>query len=227
MATTGTGFANLVPATLGKVPNAAGNLLRKVMMAAIDGYSAMPPAKETAAHHLQKHGHADGAIDSLVQLHIGMAGAQGFVTNIGGVVTALIALPANAAGVVIVQARLVATIAHLRGYDINDPRVRTAIAMCLVGDNVARTLGEAGLPTAPLVVATAPVFDVQLDQKISDHVAAELLARVTGKRVVVAMTKRVPVLGGGVGAAVDSWDTLQVARYAKAQLVDRRRITDG
>lgn len=222
MANSGNGFANLVPSTLGKVPNAAGNLLRKVLVVAIEGYSALPPAKETAAHHLQKQGHADGAIDSLIQLHIGMAGAQGFVTNIGGVITALIAMPANVAGVVVVQARMVATIAHLRGYNINDPRVRTAIAMCLVGDNLDKTLGEAGLPTTPLVVATAPVFDVNLDQKISDHVAADLLARVTGKRVVVAMTKRVPVLGGGVGAAFDSWDTLQVARYAKAHLVDRR-----
>lgn len=223
MANTGNGFANLVPSTFSKMPNAAGHLLRKVLVVAIDGYSALPPAKETAAHHLQRHGHADGAIDSLVQLHIGMAGAQGFVTNIGGVITALIALPANVAGVVVVQARLVATIAHLRGYDIDDPRVRSAIAMCLVGDNLEKTLGEAGLPTAPLVVATAPVFDAGLDQLISDHVAADLLGRVTGKRVVVAMTKRVPVLGGGVGAAFDSWDTLQVARYAKTHLVDRRR----
>lgn len=222
MANSGNGFVNLVPSTLGRVPNAAGNLLRKALVIAIDGYSALPPVKETAGHHLEKHGHVDRAIDSLIQMHIGMAGAQGFVTNIGGVVTALIGLPANVAGVVVVQTRVVATIAHLRGYDINDPRVRTAIAMCLVGHNPQKSLGEAGLPTAPLVVATAPVFDVALDQQISDHVAADLLARVTGKRVVIAMTKRIPVLGGGVGAAFDSWDTLQVARYAKAHLVDRR-----
>lgn len=225
MPTTGNGnaFSSLVPSTLGKVPNAAGNLLRKVLLVAIEGYSALPPVKETAAHQLQKHGDTDAAIESLVQMHVTMAGAQGFATNIGGVLTALIALPANVVGVAVVQARMVATIAHLRGYNINDARVRTAIAMCLVGDSLEKNLGEAGLPTSPLVVATAPVYDAALDQKISDWVAADLLARITGKRVVVAMTKRVPVLGGGVGAAVDGWDTLQVARYAKAQLVDRRR----
>jgi hypothetical protein len=223
MTNTGTGFGSLVPSPFGKVPNAAGNLLRKVLVVAIDGYSALPPAKETAAHQLEKHGNADSAIESLVQMHVGMAGAQGFVTNVGGMITALIALPANIAGVVVVQARLVAMIAHLRGYDIDDPRVRTAIAMCLISDNLDKTFADTGLPSSPLVVATAPVFDANLDQKISDRVAADLLARVTGKRVVVAMTKRVPVLGGGVGAAFDGWDTLQVARYAKSQLVDRRR----
>lgn len=217
----GNAFGGLVP--LGKVPSAAGNLLRRVLTVAIEGYSPLPPAKESAANQLRKHQDAEAAIDSLINLHVTMAGAQGFVTNIGGVITALVALPANMAGVAVLQARLVATIAHLRGYDINDPRVRTAIAMCLVGDDLDKSLGDAGLPSSPLVVATAPVFDAQLDQKISDRVAADLLARITGKRVVVAMTKRVPVLGGGVGAAFDGWDTLTVGRYAKAQLVDRRR----
>ncbi|MDO5681504.1 MAG: EcsC family protein [Propionibacteriaceae bacterium] len=221
MATSDNAFGGLVP--LGKVPNAAGNLLRRVLGMAIEGYGALPPAKESAANQLRKHQDAEAAIDSLINLHVTMAGAQGFVTNIGGVLTTLVAMPANIAGVAVLQARLVATIAHLRGYDIDDPRVRTAVAMCLVGDDLEKSLGEAGLPSSPLVVATAPVFDSGLDQKISDRVAADLLARITGKRVVVAMTKRVPVLGGGVGAAFDGWDTLTVARYAKSQLVDRRR----
>lgn len=217
----GNSFGSLVP--LGKMPSAAGNVLRKVLTMAIDGYSVLPPAKESAANQLRKHGDAEAAIESLMQLHVTMAGAQGFVTNIGGILRTFFAMPANIAGVAVLQARLVATIAHLRGYDIDDPRVRTAIAMCLIGDNLDKTLGEDDLPTSPLVVATAPVFDHALDQKISDRVAADLLARVTGKRVVVAMTKRVPVLGGGVGAAFDGWDTLTVGRFARAQLVDRRR----
>lgn len=217
----GRAFAGLVP--LGKVPGAAGNLLRKVLTLAINGYSALPPAKESAANQLRKHQDREAAIEALIQLHVTMAGAQGFVTNIGGVVTTLVAMPANIAGVAVVQARLVATIAHLRGYDIDDPRVRTAIAMCLVGDSLDKSLGDAGLPTSPMVVATAPMFDAALDQKISDRVAADVVARVTGKRVVVAMTKRVPVLGGGVGAAFDGWDTLTVGWFARAQFIDRRR----
>lgn len=221
MANNGSAFSGLVP--LGKVPNAAGNLLRRVLTLAIEGFHPLPPAKDSAAHHLNKHADTEAAIDSLVNLHVSLAGAQGFVTNIGGVLTTIVSLPANMAGVAVLQARLVSTIAHLRGYDIHDPRVRTAIAMCLVGEDLEKSLGEAGLPTSPLVVATAPVFDASLDQKISDRVAADLVARITGKRVVVAMTKRVPVLGGGVGAAFDGWDTLTVGRYAKAQLVDRRR----
>lgn len=219
----GNAFGGLVP--LGKVPSAAGNVLRRVLTLAIEGYSALPPVKESAANQLRKHQDREAAIESLIQLHVTMAGAQGFVTNIGGVLTTVVSMPANIAGVAVLQARLVAAIAHLRGYDVNDPRVRTAIAMCLVGDSLDNSLGAEGLPTSPLVVATAPVFDAALDQKISDRVAADLVARITGKRVIVAMTKRVPVLGGGVGAAYDSWDTLTVGRFARSQLLDRRRRT--
>lgn len=223
MPTNGNSAGGLIP--LGKVPSAAGNVLRRVLGLAIEGYSALPPAKESAANQLRKHQDAEAAIDSLVNLHVTMAGAQGFVTNVGGLVTAVVTIPANMAGVAVIQARLVATIAHLRGYDIHDPRVRTAIAMCLVGEDLRKSLFDAGLPSSPLVVATAPVFDADLDQQISDRAAADLLGRMTGKRVVVAMTRRVPVLGGGVGAAVDGWDTLTVGKYAKTQLPDRRRAS--
>ncbi len=206
-------------------PNASSRALRTILQVAIEGWKQLPGARVAAAQAMQKHGAAEPAIDSMVKQHVGLAGAQGFVTNIGGLITMIVGVPANlAGGVTILQARLVASIAHLRGYDLNDQRVRTAIAMCMVGgDDLAEALEEQGLPSSPLVIATAPVYDPMLDQKISDRVAAELVARMTGKGVAVAMSKRIPVLGGGgIGAAVDSYDTHRVSRYARKNLPSRR-----
>ncbi|WP_245630443.1 EcsC family protein [Granulicoccus phenolivorans] len=203
-------------------PNASSRALRTILQVAIEGWKQLPGARVAAAQAMQKHGAAEPAIDSMVKQHVGLAGAQGFVTNIGGLITMIVGVPANLAGVTILQARLVASIAHLRGYDLNDQRVRTAIAMCMVGDDLAEALEEQGLPSSPLVIATAPVYDPMLDQKISDRVAAELVARMTGKGVAVAMSKRIPVLGGGIGAAVDSYDTHRVSRYARKNLPSRR-----
>lgn len=203
-------------------PNASSVALRRILQLAIEGWTKLPGARVAAAQALQKHGAVEPAVDSMVKQHVGLAGAQGFVTNLGGLITMIISVPANLAGVSVVQARLVASIAHLRGYDLNDQRVRTAIAMCMVGDDLAESLEEQGLPSSPLVIATAPVYDPVLDQKISDRVAAELVARMTGKGVAVAMSKRIPVLGGGIGAAVDSYDTHRVSRYARKNLPSRR-----
>ena len=94
----------------------------------------------------------------MIDQHIRLAGVQGFVTSIGGLVTLPVALPANLTGLAIVQARMVASIAHLRGYDLDDPRVRTAVITCLLGeDGVTDRLKKSSLPTSPLAIATAPV----------------------------------------------------------------------
>lgn len=220
----GRALGALVPAAVNLAPGTAGNVLRKVLEIAIDGAGRLPGAREAAAKQLQRTGDVEQAIDALVTQHVSLAGAQGFVTNIGGLVTTIVSLPANVAGAAVLQARMIAGIAHLKGYDVTDDRVRVAIGMCLVGDDLERVLEGLNVPHRPLVVATAPVFDAQLERTVSDKVATELVARITGKRMVVAMTKRVPVLGGGVGAAFDGWDTWTIARFARREFVARRRL---
>ena len=45
---------------------------------------------------------------------------------------------------------------------------------------------------------------------------------VGGKQAVGLIARAIPVVGGGVGAATDSWNTLAVGRYAREQFVSRR-----
>ncbi len=207
-------------------PAAAGSALKRVLEVAIDGYARVPGARTVAAKHLQKHeGSVDDAIDSVIAQHVRLAGAQGFVTNIGGIAALPVAIPANLAGISVVQVRMVAAVAHLRGYDVGDLRVRTALVMCLLGaDEVARRIADGSLPTSPMVIATAPVFDVALDRQVADAVLADLMSRIGGKNLALVVTRRVPLLGGGVGAVVDGLATRQIGAYAKAELLRRRAL---
>ena len=166
-----------IVAVMGPVANlvtaqGAGGALRQVIEVAIDGYGRMPSAKAVASRYLQRHGgEIDGAITSVIDHHIRLASAQGFVTNIGGLATLPVAIPANITGVAIVQVRMVAAIAHLRGYDLDDNRVRTALVMCLMGgEQVARHIAEGTLPSSPMAVATAPMFDAELDRQVAEDV---------------------------------------------------------
>lgn len=208
-------------------PASAGGALRRVLEVAIDGYSRVPGARTVAAKHLQKHGGSvDDAIDSVVTQHVRLASAQGFVTNIGGVAALPVAIPANLTGVAVVQARMVAAVAHLRGYDVGDLRVRTAVVMCLLGDEeVTRRIRDGSLPTSPMAIATAPVFDAVLDRQVADAVLADLMGRIGGKNLALVVTRRVPLLGGGVGAVVDGLATRQIGEYAKAELLRRRALS--
>ena len=220
IATVMTPVANLVTA------QGAGGVLRQVLEIAIDGYGRMPSAKAVAARHLQRlGGSVDEAITSIIDHHIRLASAQGFVTNIGGVAALPVAIPANITGVAIVQVRMVAAIAHLRGYDLNDNRVRTAIVMCLMGgEQVAKHIADGTLPTSPLAVATAPIFDPDLDRQVADDVVADLAARIGGKNLALAIVKRLPLAGGGVSAVMDGFATYQIGRYATGELVRRRAL---
>ena len=207
-------------------PGAAGGALRRVLEVAIDGYGRVPGARAVAAKHLQKHGGSvDDAIDSVVAQHVRLASAQGFVTNLGGVAALPVAIPANLAGIAVVQVRMVAAVAHLRGYDVDDLKVRTALVMCLLGaEEVSRAISEGSLPTSPMVIATAPVFDAVLDRQVADAVLADLMNRIGGKNLALVVTRRVPLLGGGVGAVVDGLATRQIGTYAKTELLRRRAL---
>lgn len=199
-------------------------MLRKALDLAIDGVSKVPGAKQTAAAALQKSGSVDQAVEAVVKQHVAMAGAQGFLTNLGGIATLAVSIPANVSGVTVVQCRMVAAIAHLRGYDIEDPRVRTAILMCLLGEaNVKEAINAQELPSSALAVATAPVHDPALDNTISEKVLAHLMGQVGGKRMGLLAGKKIPGVGGGIGAATDGWSTWSTGSFAKAQFVNRRR----
>ena len=204
-------------------PNTAGRLLRMVVDFAIDGTEQLPGAKIAAGKQLERKGSAEAAVEQVIANHALLCATQGFVTNIGGFFTLLIGAPANLAGVALLQSRMVAAVAHLRGYDVDDSRVRHAVLMTLLGKSIVDDLVEKGvLPGSPLVLATAPGIDHALEQQIAQRVMTALLTASGGKTLVGLAAKRIPMIGGGVGLVTDSWNTLAIGRYAREQFVSRR-----
>ena len=56
---------------------------------------------------------------------------------------------------------------------------------------------------------------------VAAEVASELITKVAGKRLATTVGRRVPVVGGLVGAGVDGYATWQVGRYADRELRPR------
>ncbi len=209
-----------------RTPEVAGGLLRSIIEFAINGNTAFPGAKTTAARSLQSKGEREAAIDSIVMQHIGLASAQGFLTSVGGLITLPVGLPANLAGLAVLSVRMIGSIAHLRGYDVDDRRVRAALTLAMLGDDeVRRLVSEGKLPTTPLVIATSPMFDADLERKISERVMGSLAGRMGGKHLAVVVVRRIPLVGGGVGAAVDGWLTFGLAAYAKREFIARQQAS--
>lgn len=211
------------PAALHQAPALASNFVKQAFDRAVDGIGPMPGAAAAADAKLQRFdGDRERAIREVVDSHVTLAGAQGFVTNIGGLITMAVTIPANVSGLALLQVHMVGGIAHLRGYDLTDPRVRNAVLACMLGkDGVSSLVKSKKLPSSPMAIATAPAYDSALDQRIASEVATELLARVAGKRTLAALGRKMPLVGGGFGMVSDGFATYQVGRYAARELKAR------
>jgi hypothetical protein len=215
----------LAPHLTRLAPEISSNFVHEALRRAINGVGPLPAAADAADKQLaEQNGDVERAVHEVIENHVRIAGAQGFVTNVGGLVTAAVMIPANIAGIALIQCREVAGIAHLHGYDLQDKRVRNAILACVLGeDSVKSLIRKKKLPSTPMGMATAPTHDPHLDQVIANEVTSELLTKVAGKRVVTTVGRRVPVVGGIVGAGTDAYTTWQIGRYADRELLPRTR----
>jgi hypothetical protein len=213
----------VAPIARSHAPAMTSGVVRRAFDRAVDGFGPLPGAAEAADKRLAEHdGDITATIRSLIDSHVRLAGVEGFLTNIGGLVTLTITLPLNVAGLALLQCHLVAGIAHLRGYDLDDPRVRNAVYACMLGEDTVKTLiRKKKLPSSPMAIATAPARDPELDLRLAAEVTGELLTRVAGKRTIAIVGRRTPVIGGGVGAVADGYSTFHVGRYAAQELRDR------
>jgi len=206
-------------------PDLTASFVREALDRAIHGVKPLAPAAETADKHLrERRGAVDPAVRDVIDTHVRYAGAQGLLTGLGGVLAATVTIPANIAGLALIQARMVAGIAHLRGYDLDDPRVRNAILACMLGrELVDGLIKDRKLPAPPMAIATAPVHDPDLDRVLSAEVTSELITRVAGKRLAITIARRVPIVGGAFGMGADGLQTWRVGAYAARELRPRTR----
>jgi hypothetical protein len=215
----------LAPRIAGVAPGLTTAFVREALNRAIHGIGPLPPAARAADKQLaEQHGDVERAIHEVIENHVRLAGAQGFVTNLGGLVTAAVTIPANITGLALIQCRMIAGIAHLRGYDLHDPRVRNAILVTLLGEDAVNSLVKSKkVPAPPMALATAPAHDAGLDQVVSTVVASDLITRVAGKRLATTIGRRIPLVGGVVGMGADGFATWKVGRYADRELLPRAK----
>lgn len=195
------------------------NLIKQLTSVGIDGVARFSGATSVAAKALAaSHGDVEAAVDRVVQQHLVGGAAGGFLTSLGGFLTMVVAIPANVFEFYVQATRMTAAIAHLRGYDVSDQRIRTAVLLSLVGSNSADILGKAGISvgtSAALNVAgkSLPRSALMVIQKA---VGFRIL-RSVGERMFARIGKLVPIAGGLFGAGIDLAMMKRIANQAKAE----------
>lgn len=200
----------------GKSDKFASALMRQLLHVIDEGVGPLTGAREYANSRWKITGDPETAIRRIVRETVVAAGMAGFVTGIGGLLTLPATLPANIAGQAVLNARMVAAIAHLRGWDLEDEVVRNAILIAVAGGSPNQVLRQFGVQTGRKLTETAiKRVPISVIRAINRRVGFMLLAKYGTKRSVVTLAKGVPVAGGLVGGAVDAALTRSVASLAK------------
>ena len=181
---------------------------------AVAGVPGLDGAEELAAGHRSRHATADAAIAALIRDETGKAGLAGFVTGCGGFVAWPIAMPANLAGTLYIQLRLIAAIAHLRGHDVRSQPVRTMVLACLSGSKAADTLRDAGIRLGTRLTRDAISWAAPAVFNKVRHATGFQMAATAGAGAVGKLARFVPVVGGVVAGGFDAAMTQLIGRTA-------------
>lgn len=195
----------------------SGDLAQKLIDFGIAGAGPMAPAAESARKALDEAGSVDAAIERVVRKTVRGAEVGGFVTGLGGFVTLPVALPANVLEFYILATRMTAQIAHLRGHDLSRADVRSAVLLTLVGTESADILTKVGTAGTGRVAsfATRGLSESAL-MVVNKAVAFRLVSKL-GTKALSKLGKFVPVVGGVIGAGLDSMLMRRIAKNAEAQ----------
>lgn len=176
-------------------------LVQRVVDLGIRGGGPLDPAVDVAEAALREADGPEAALDRLVRQHVRLAGVEGFATGLGGLLTLPVALPANVVAFYALATRLAAAVAHVRGYDLDDARVRAAVLDSLVGAGAALPAAAGGGLLSRTVLRGLPT---PMRMAVNKGVGFRVLGQ-TGARVAGRLGRFVPVAGGVVGAGSDAW----------------------
>jgi hypothetical protein len=181
----------------------------------VDGVGPIKSARVVAEECLATSGgDVEAAVARAVKLHVRYATTSGAATGLGGFAVLPVTLTAGLATSYVINARMVGTVAHLRGYDLSSEEVRTVILVTLLGSGGASALQQAGVEVGnkALLAAVKKVPGRAL-KDINKRVGFRLVTR-AGSTGVVNLTKLVPLVGAPIGATAENVTTRAVARYA-------------
>lgn len=194
---------------------AVAKLVERILTIGLDGVGPLSSAEEFAAKSLRREGDAESAAKRVSRHSVVGAGIGGFATGLGGFATMPVALPVNLLEFYVQAARMVGAIATLRGYDVTEPRVRTAVLLTLVGSNSDDVLKKAGLTT---VTGRATSFALRslppaVLMAVNKAIGFRLIRGLVGKTF-ARLGRFVPVAGGVIGAGLDGWMMRNIGKHA-------------
>ena len=207
--------ANDPAADEGAASQAINKVVTMLLDIGLDGRGPFGSAAQVAEEALRERGTAEEAINAVARSTMLRGGIGGFVTGLGGFVTMPIALPANVFEFYVQATRMVGAVATLRGYDVEDERIRTAVLLTLVGSKSEDVLKKAGMATGGGRLATFALRGMPPAALMVVNKAVGFnLMRGVGTKALGKLGRGVPIAGGFVGGGIDAYMMKRIADHA-------------
>lgn len=185
-------------------------LLRPVYHRALKGLPLLGTPAEAAKRFGGSGGSLEAKADRIIAVYTGMGGATGFACGVPGILLTPITLPANVAGAALIQMHMAASLAALGGHDLLSVETREKCIECLlekvVQEGVNTEEEEAAKRTGVKILERGA--RVAFGLTLGGRAARGAIVRGT-------VLRRVPLIGGIIGASSDAYVTSYVGRCAK------------
>ena len=191
---------------------------------AVNGAGVLGTAQELGEEYLKSNNNNKlDSVNSLIRWQNTKAATGGFVTNLGGLITLPVAIPANMASSLYIQLRMIAAIAHISGYDVHEDRVKTLCFVCLTGKSAADVIKSTGVQIGTKFTASAiqKYITGEMIKSINKAVGFRLVTK-AGSTGILNLTKMVPLVGGVVGGAFDGVSTNIIGNTARDAFLSRK-----
>jgi uncharacterized protein (DUF697 family) len=182
---------------------------------AVNGVGGMDSASKIAKSYMKVGGSKIEQANSLIRWQNTKAGVSGFLTGLGGIIVMPVAIPANIVGVMYVQVRMIAAIAHIGGYDLKDDRVKALVYTCIAGNAAKDIMKDIGIVVGRKLTENAiRNISGKTIMAINQKIGFRLLTKF-GEKGIVNLGKTVPIVGGIIGALLDSATTNSIGNIAR------------
>jgi uncharacterized protein (DUF697 family) len=196
------------------------NLLDLAYNRVLTGTKGIDKASSLALKYNKTGLTPDQQAHALVKRQRLLAGSSGFITGLGGFMSLPVAIPANMVSVVFIQLRMIAAIAYMGGYDIEDRKVRSMVFTCMAGNAMKDILQEIGISagtrlTQRSINSISEKSLVAINQKVGFALVAK-----SGGHGIIKLSKVVPLAGGLIGGSIDVIATDLMGRTARKMFLD-------
>ena len=196
------------------------NLLDSLYSKSIQGIPLISlPIEKMSDDYLQHNASIEDAAKDMINKQVIKCTTSGFITNLDGVITLPVTIPANVGSVMYVQMRMIACAVYMAGYDVHTDQVQTLVYACLAGVSVMEVAKKAGIKIGQkglenLIDKIPGKVLIAINQKVGFRMLTKF-----GETGAINIGKPIPVVGGVIGGGFDFIDTKFIGNRAYNQFI--------